>query len=240
MRKYTHVLLPCINIWHFFLSLLVVWIINVLCIHWHLTKMKTWLPKRSLLLCKPTICQLAASPTLICRFWRPVATARVPVEHGEQAAAAVLFMGMRLTCFVWTWPPQRPGTPFCLEDVTRKPLGGTCALDSVCRPFKHKNLTSTVSDTNLGGDAFVSGSDDAVCCLYSLWAASSLDFFLSVSCWIQWLYHQSLGCPQGVPSHLLFEHENHVSTLWVSPDGAAFCSGSWDHTLRVWAWSQCS
>ena len=81
------------------------------------------------------------------------------VESGEQAAAAVLFMGMGPTYSVWTWPPQRHGTP-CLRDVTRSPLGGTCSLDSVCRPFKHKNLTSTVSGTNLGGDAFASGSDD--------------------------------------------------------------------------------
>lgn len=32
---------------------------------------------------------------------------------------------------------------------------------------------------------------------------------------------------------ILFGHENRVSTLRVSPDGTAFCSGSWDHTLRV-------
>lgn len=31
----------------------------------------------------------------------------------------------------------------------------------------------------------------------------------------------------------MFGHENRVSTLRVSPDGTAFCSGSWDHTLRV-------
>ncbi|OBS66304.1 hypothetical protein A6R68_05159, partial [Neotoma lepida] len=30
---------------------------------------------------------------------------------------------------------------------------------------------------------------------------------------------------------ILFGHENRVSTLRVSPDGTAFCSGSWDHTL---------
>lgn len=31
----------------------------------------------------------------------------------------------------------------------------------------------------------------------------------------------------------LFGHENRVSTLRMSPDGTAFCSGSWDSTLRV-------
>lgn len=38
---------------------------------------------------------------------------------------------------------------------------------------------------------------------------------------------------KGVRVSILFGHENRVSTLRVSPDGTAFCSGSWDHTLRV-------
>lgn len=38
---------------------------------------------------------------------------------------------------------------------------------------------------------------------------------------------------------ILFGHENRVSTLRVSPDGTAFCSGSWDHTLRVSAGAAC-
>lgn len=38
---------------------------------------------------------------------------------------------------------------------------------------------------------------------------------------------------RGLGVSILFGHENRVSTLRVSPDGTAFCSGSWDHTLRV-------
>lgn len=38
---------------------------------------------------------------------------------------------------------------------------------------------------------------------------------------------------KGARVAILFGHENRVSTLRVSPDGTAFCSGSWDHTLRV-------
>ncbi|TNN87069.1 Guanine nucleotide-binding protein subunit beta-5 [Liparis tanakae] len=40
---------------------------------------------------------------------------------------------------------------------------------------------------------------------------------------------------KGTRVSILFGHENRVSTLRVSPDGTAFCSGSWDHTLRTWA-----
>uniref|UniRef100_A0AAY5KN89 Guanine nucleotide binding protein (G protein), beta 5a n=1 Tax=Esox lucius TaxID=8010 RepID=A0AAY5KN89_ESOLU len=40
---------------------------------------------------------------------------------------------------------------------------------------------------------------------------------------------------KGTRVSILFGHENRVSALRVSPDGTAFCSGSWDHTLRVWA-----
>lgn len=32
---------------------------------------------------------------------------------------------------------------------------------------------------------------------------------------------------------ILFGHDNRVSTVRVSPDGSAFCSASWDNTLRV-------
>lgn len=33
----------------------------------------------------------------------------------------------------------------------------------------------------------------------------------------------------------LTDHENRVNCLEVSPDGMALCTGSWDHTLRIWA-----
>ena len=31
---------------------------------------------------------------------------------------------------------------------------------------------------------------------------------------------------------MLYGHENRVSCLRMSPDGAALCTGSWDYTLR--------
>ncbi|XP_003378590.1 guanine nucleotide-binding protein subunit beta-2 [Trichinella spiralis] len=34
---------------------------------------------------------------------------------------------------------------------------------------------------------------------------------------------------------MLYGHENRVSKLSTSPDGTAFCTASWDSTLRIWA-----
>ena len=38
---------------------------------------------------------------------------------------------------------------------------------------------------------------------------------------------------KGVKLSTLFGHENRASCMRVSPDGTAFCTGSWDTTLRV-------
>lgn len=32
---------------------------------------------------------------------------------------------------------------------------------------------------------------------------------------------------------IMYAHENRVSCLRMSPDGAGFCTGSWDYTLKV-------
>lgn len=40
---------------------------------------------------------------------------------------------------------------------------------------------------------------------------------------------------KGKQLQTLTDHENRVSCLSVSPDGTALCTGSWDHTLKVWA-----
>uniref|UniRef100_A0A8C9GVI2 G protein subunit beta 5 n=1 Tax=Piliocolobus tephrosceles TaxID=591936 RepID=A0A8C9GVI2_9PRIM len=103
------------------------------------------------------------------------------------------------------------------------------------------------------GDAFASGSDDATCRLYDLRAdrevaiyskesiifgASSVDFSLSGRLLFAGYNDYTINVwdvLKGSRVSILFGHENRVSTLRVSPDGTAFCSGSWDHTLRVWA-----
>jgi len=40
---------------------------------------------------------------------------------------------------------------------------------------------------------------------------------------------------KGTQLQTLTDHENRVSCLSVSPDGTALCTGSWDHTLKVFA-----
>uniref|UniRef100_A0A8C3KUD9 G protein subunit beta 5 n=2 Tax=Phasianinae TaxID=9072 RepID=A0A8C3KUD9_CHRPC len=100
------------------------------------------------------------------------------------------------------------------------------------------------------GDAFASGSDDATCRLYDLRAdrevaiyskesiifgASSVDFSLSGRLLFAGYNDYTINVwdvLKGSRVSILFGHENRVSTLRVSPDGTAFCSGSWDHTLR--------
>ncbi|GAA6078801.1 guanine nucleotide-binding protein subunit beta-5b isoform X1, partial [Tachysurus ichikawai] len=38
---------------------------------------------------------------------------------------------------------------------------------------------------------------------------------------------------KGTRAAILYAHENRVSKVRVSPDGTAFCSASWDNTLKV-------
>jgi len=103
------------------------------------------------------------------------------------------------------------------------------------------------------GDAFATGSDDATCRLFDLRAdrqvsiyskesiifpVNGVDFSASgrllfagygdytVSTW------DLLKCTR---LNILYGHENRISCLRTSPDGTAFCTASWDSTLRIWA-----
>ncbi|KAG1669114.1 Guanine nucleotide-binding protein subunit beta-5 [Nymphon striatum] len=102
-----------------------------------------------------------------------------------------------------------------------------------------------------GGDAFVTGSDDATCRLYDLrsdrevavytknsliFGVNSVDFSVSgrlifagygdytVNVW------DTLKCTR---LSILYGHENRISCLKVSPDGTALATCSWDNTLKV-------
>uniref|UniRef100_A0A8K9V0F7 Guanine nucleotide binding protein (G protein), beta 5b n=1 Tax=Oncorhynchus mykiss TaxID=8022 RepID=A0A8K9V0F7_ONCMY len=100
------------------------------------------------------------------------------------------------------------------------------------------------------GDAFASASDDSTCRLFDLRAdrevsiyskdsimfgAASVDFSLSGRLLFAGYNDYTINVwdvLKGTRVAILFGHENRVSSLRVSPDGTAFCSGSWDNTLR--------
>nr|CAB3250062.1 guanine nucleotide-binding protein subunit beta-5 [Phallusia mammillata] len=103
------------------------------------------------------------------------------------------------------------------------------------------------------GEAFATGSDDATIRMYDLRAdreiacfskdsvifgVNSIDFSVSgrmiFGACNDYLVH-AWDTIRGVKLGALFGHENRVSCLKMSPDGTAFCTGSWDSTLRVWA-----
>lgn len=103
------------------------------------------------------------------------------------------------------------------------------------------------------GEAFASGSEDATIRLYDLRAdkeiacyqkpsvlfgVNSVDFSVSgrliYGAYNDYLVHM-WDTIKGTKVGALFGHENRVSTLRMSPDGTAFCTGSWDSTLRIWA-----
>lgn len=103
------------------------------------------------------------------------------------------------------------------------------------------------------GETFATGSDDATIRMYDLRAdreiscyrkdsvmfgVNSVDFSISgrivFGAYNDYLIH-AWDVLRGNKLMALFGHENRASCMRVSPDGTAFCTGSWDSTLRVWA-----
>uniref|UniRef100_A0AAR2JY43 G protein subunit beta 5 n=1 Tax=Pygocentrus nattereri TaxID=42514 RepID=A0AAR2JY43_PYGNA len=67
-----------------------------------------------------------------------------------------------------------------------------------------------------------------------IFGASSVDFSLSGRLLFAGYNDYNINVwdvLKGTRVAILFGHENRVSTVRVSPDGTAFCSGSWDNTL---------
>ena len=176
----------------------VVWIISVPCIYWRLTKWKHG--------CQKEVCCYAHRLSVCLQLHQlrcadPEGQRRqhkCPEERREQAAAAELSMGMGARALFGPGPLRDLDHPL-VQGMWQECRWVGPVTWTVRAGLSNTRIWHHQCHTNLGGDAFASGSDVAVCYLYHLWAASKVDFSLSVSCWIQRLYHQRLGCPQGVP-----------------------------------------
>ena len=101
------------------------------------------------------------------------------------------------------------------------------------------------------GDAFATGSDDASCKLFDLRADRELNTYAhdNILCGITSVAFSNSGrvlfagyddynCNvwdtlKGERIGVLSGHDNRISTLGVSGDGIALCTGSWDSLLKV-------
>jgi guanine nucleotide-binding protein G(I)/G(S)/G(T) subunit beta-1 len=103
------------------------------------------------------------------------------------------------------------------------------------------------------GNAFGTGSDDGSCRLFDIRADRELMVFSheNINCGItsvafsisgRFLFagYDDFMCNvwdslKGEKIYNLQGHDNRVSCLGVSSDGAALCTGSWDAFLKIWA-----
>lgn len=101
------------------------------------------------------------------------------------------------------------------------------------------------------GDAFATGSDDATCRLFDLradrqvgiykkdsilFACNSVDLSLSGRLLFAGYNDYCINIWDTLKSvrvSILYAHENRVTSVQVSPDGAALASASWDSTIKV-------
>ncbi|KAJ8658276.1 hypothetical protein O0I10_005959 [Lichtheimia ornata] len=105
------------------------------------------------------------------------------------------------------------------------------------------------------GQAISSGSDDSTCRLFDLRAAESeLNVYSedSILCGVSSVSFSKSGrvlfagyddhnCQvwdalRGERIGTLNAHDNRVSCLGVSSDGMSLCTGSWDHSLKIWGY----
>nr|XP_020772423.1 guanine nucleotide-binding protein subunit beta-5-like [Odocoileus virginianus texanus] len=203
-----------------------------------------WLPQRPY---SPPSCPLrrqilTASGDGTCALWDVESGQLLQSFHGHGADVLCLDLA-----------PSETGNTFVSGGCDKKAMVWDMRSGQCVQAFEtHESDINSVRYYP-SGDAFASGSDDATCRLYDLRAdrevaiyskesiifgASSVDFSLSGRLLFAGYNDYTINVwdvLKGSRVSILFGHENRVSTLRVSPDGTAFCSGSWDHTLRVWA-----
>ncbi|XP_021960939.1 guanine nucleotide-binding protein subunit beta-5 [Folsomia candida] len=185
---------------------------------------------------------LSGSGDSTCALWDVESGSRLQSFHGHSGDVMSLDLA-----------PQENGNTFVSAGCDRKALIWDMRTGQCVQTFDgHESDINTVK-FHPSGDAIATGSDDATCRLYDLRAdreiavyskesiifgVNSVDFSHSgrllfagysdytVNVW------DSLKCHR---TSILYGHDNRVSSLKVSPDGTAFCTASWDTTLRIWA-----
>ncbi|KAJ7311412.1 hypothetical protein JRQ81_007046 [Phrynocephalus forsythii] len=185
---------------------------------------------------------LTASGDGTCALWDVESGQLLQSFHGHGADVLCLDLA-----------PSETGNTFVSGGCDKKAMVWDMRTGQCIQSFEtHESDVNSVRYYP-SGDAFASGSDDATCRLYDLRAdrevaiyskesiifgASTVDFSLSGRLLFAGYNDYTINVwdvLKGSRVSILFGHENRVSTLRVSPDGTAFCSGSWDHTLRIWA-----
>eukprot|EP00286_Rhodomonas_abbreviata_P019067 CAMPEP_0181309430 /NCGR_PEP_ID=MMETSP1101-20121128/12007_1 /TAXON_ID=46948 /ORGANISM="Rhodomonas abbreviata, Strain Caron Lab Isolate" /LENGTH=342 /DNA_ID=CAMNT_0023415909 /DNA_START=236 /DNA_END=1264 /DNA_ORIENTATION=- len=143
-------------------------------------------------------------------------------------------------------------------------VSGSCDSNSKVWDAREKRCVMTFtgheSDINSvaffpDGNAFASGSDDSSCRLWDLRAVCEVNQYgndrilcgitsveFSRSGRMLFAGYDDYSChgwdttgSRSQVSMRMASHENRVSSLGVSLDGAALCTGSWDTLLKVWA-----
>ncbi|MGH0147467.1 UNVERIFIED_CONTAM: hypothetical protein FKN15_010564 [Acipenser sinensis] len=182
---------------------------------------------------------LTASGDGTCALWDVESGQLLQSFHGH--AADVLCLDLA---------PSETGNTFVSGGCDKKAMVWDLRSGQCIQSFETHDSDINSVRYYPSGDAFASASDDATCRLYDLRAdrevaiyskesiifgASSVDFSLSGRLLFTGYNDYTINVwdvLKGTRVSILFGHENRVSTLRVSPDGTAFCSGSWDHTLR--------
>ncbi|ODN01462.1 Guanine nucleotide-binding protein subunit beta-2, partial [Orchesella cincta] len=183
---------------------------------------------------------LSGSGDSTCALWDVESGSRLQSFHGHTGDVMSLDLA-----------PQENGNTFVSAGCDRKALIWDMRTGQCVQTFDgHESDINTVK-FHPSGDAIATGSDDATCRLYDLradreiavyskesiiFAVNTVDFSHSGRLLFAGYSDYTVNVWDSLKCHrisILYGHDNRVSCLKVSPDGTAFCTASWDSTLRV-------